>query len=105
MASNTKRIKHKSKRKSRSKRNYKGGANQSVKKQKVIEMKVPLFLQEIDVHDLREDEGYYFDIGKDMYYGTYKGNRRFTNTYNMMPGPKNTYDEPYNGLVEAKNKI
>ncbi len=106
----SKRITHKTKRKTRSKRNYKGGGNQPVKKQKVVEFKVPLFLQEIDdVLDLGQGEGYYFDIGKGIYYGTYIGNRRFTNTYNMMPLPdrngKPTYDEPYNGVVEAKNKI
>lgn len=112
----TKRI-HKSKRKTRVRRNYKGGSNRSssnrsMKKRVEVELKVPLFLKEINDTKLVKGQGYYFEIPqsvyhnkKMMYYGTFIGGRKFTNTYSIVPEKDNTYETPYHGMVEANHKI
>ena len=108
MVSNTKRVKRV---KSKSKRRYNGGSGGSTqsKKTKSDNKLIPVYLQQIDHDKLVIGEGYYFDIGKDIYYGTYRGGLTFTDTYNITPiiGEKGIpiYDKPYHGVVEAKKKI
>lgn len=109
----TKRIKHNSKRKTRVRRNYKGGSNQSLKKRHVeVELKIPLFLKEINDTKLVKGQGYYFEMPqsfynnkKIIYYGTFIGGRMFTNTYSIVPVSDNKYETPYHGKVEANHKI
>ena len=112
----TKRIKHNSKRKTRVRRNYKGGSNRSNRsmKKRDVEMKrkIPLFLKEINVTKLVKGHGYYFEKPqsvyhnkKMIYYGTFIGGRMFTNTYSIVPESDNKYETPYHGKVEANDKI
>ena len=59
---------HKSKRKTRVRRNYKGGSNRSMKKRHVeVELKIPLFLKEINDTKLVKGQGYYFEMPQSVY--------------------------------------
>lgn len=102
MGSKTKRVK------SKSKRRYNGGSTQ-YKKTKNDKKLIPVYLQQIDNDKLVIGEGYYFDIGKDIYYGKYTGGLTFTDTYNITPiiGEKDESinDNQYHGVVKATNKI
>ena len=64
---------HKSKRKTRVRRNYKGGSNRSMKKRHVeVELKIPLFLKEINDTKLVKGQGYYFEMMPQSVYHTKK---------------------------------
>jgi hypothetical protein len=77
-----------------------------------VELKIPLFLKEINDTKLVKGQGYYFEIPqsvyhnkKMMYYGTFVGGRTFTDTYSIVPETDNSYETPYHGTVEANHKI
>lgn len=93
---------------------YNGGSNRSVKS-KVNMKRISLYLKEIDPDDflkeLKVGDYYYFNVGKYLYNGKYKGiiehDPTFTDTYNVDEESdiERNKSLKYSGDVAATNKI